>query len=1405
MDFYQITHRTIKRGLIEVYPDFRVCRSKDLMVRGKAFYAIWDDEKGFWSTDEYDIQRLVDKDLAEYRDRLQKNTDDAITVKWMSSFSSGSWTAFKKYVTQVSDNSHQLDNRIIFANTPVKKKDYASRSLPYSLEKGDYSAYDELIGTLYEPDERAKLEWAIGAIISGDARDIQKFIVLYGEAGAGKSTILNIVQRLFEGYYTTFDAKALTSTSNAFATEVFKTNPLVAIQHDGDLSKIEDNTKLNSIVSHEEMTMNEKYKSSYTARTNCFLFMATNRPVKITDAKSGIIRRLIDVKPSGNKVSPSKYQVLMSQIDFELGAIAQHCLEVYQQMGKDYYSAYRPLDMIFQTDVFFNFVEANFDLFKEQDGISLKQAYDVYKQYCDEALVEFKLPRHKFREELKNYFQEFSDVARIDGKQVRSYYSKFIKEKFTEPSKPSVEDHPSALVMDCTESLLDEMLADCPAQYATIDGKPMKKWDDVKTKLSDLDTHKLHYVKPPLNLIIIDFDLKDQNGNKSPEKNMEAASKWPLTYAEYSQSGAGIHLHYFYPGDPMLLSRTYDDGIEIKVYSGNSSLRRKVSKCNNIPVATINSGLPTKGETMINFDAVKSEKALRTLIRRNLEKEYHGGTKPSIDFIKKILDDVYSSGMPYDVTDLRNKVLSFAANSTNHPLYCMKLVNQMHFKSEDPIPSGPDMSDRNTLVFFDVEVFPNLFLVNWKYKGKDKTCNRMINPTPDQIEDLFSLKLVGFNCRRYDNHILYARYLGYTNEQLFELSKKIVNKSKHDSDKSVFFGEAYNISYTDIYDFASAGNKQSLKKWEIDLGLKHHELGLPWDQPVPEEQWHLVSEYCDDDVIASEAVFDHLSADWTARQILADLAGMTVNDTTNTLTTAIIFEGNKKPQSAFNYRDLSQPVNQMDDETKEFLQKACPEMMMQTHGPEHSLLPYFPGYTFENGVSTYHGEVIGEGGRVYAEPGMYGNVALLDVSSMHPHSVIAEVLFGVEFTRRFKEIVDGRVSIKHEAWDEVNNMLDGKLTPYIQKVINGEMTSDDLANGLKTAINSVYGLTSAKFENAFHDSRNKDNIVAKRGALFMVDLTEAVQKRGFQVVHIKTDSIKIPDATPEIIAFVMGFGLRYGYTFEHEATYDRMCLVNDAVYIAKYASAEKCQEMYGYVPKKNAKHPLEWTATGAQFAQPYVFKKLFSHEPIDFQDMCETKSVTTALYLDMNESLPDVSVYETEYENRHKNTKSKPKLNPNLSNFTDEELLEEIGKGHNYQFVGKVGQFTPIKPGEGGGLLLREKDGKYNSAPNAKDYRWLESHLVEALGYMDKIDKSYYDGMVNEAVEDISEYGDFEWFVSDDPYISHRDSSKTPPWLMPCGEERYPTCFDCPAFQEDNNHMICQKGYDITNIISLGR
>ena len=90
---------------------------------------------------------------------------------------------------------------------------------------------------------------------------------------------------------------------------------------------------------------------------------------------------------------------------------------------------------------------------------------------------------------------------------------------------------------------------------------------------------------------------------------------------------------------------------------------------------------------------------------------------------------------------------------------------------------------------------------------------------------------------------------------------------------------------------------------------------------------------------------------------------------------------------------------------------------------------------------------------------------------------------------------------------------------------------------------------------------------------------------------------KIPNATPEIIDFVVNFGKEYGYDFEHENTYEKFCLVNDAVYVARSAG--------------------KWTAVGAQFQHPYVFKELFSHEDLVFDDFCEVKNVTQgAMYLD---------------------------------------------------------------------------------------------------------------------------------------------------------------------------------------------
>ncbi len=325
----------------------------------------------------------------------------------------------------------------------------------------------------------------------------------------------------------------------------------------------------------------------------------------------------------------------------------------------------------------------------------------MYKTYCNEANVPRMMPKRVFKEELKNYFKEYyENFNKEDGSKIKGYYSGFRTDKFEvskEEEKTVEENKPYTIEFNSTQSYFDVFCSDCKAQYAKDDGTPLNKWSNVTTILKDIDTSQLHYVSIPINHIVIDFDLKDENGQKSFEKNLEAASKWPKTYVELSKSGAGIHLHYIYTGDPLELSRIYDDSIEIKVFNGNSSLRRKLTKCNDEPIATISGNLPLKErrDSMIDDNIVKNEKSLRTLIKNNIIKKYHPGTKPSIDFICDILNKAYESGTSYDVTDMFDDVLEFASRSTNHSDYCVNKVLELHFKSDDipnPTPFATFMS-----------------------------------------------------------------------------------------------------------------------------------------------------------------------------------------------------------------------------------------------------------------------------------------------------------------------------------------------------------------------------------------------------------------------------------------------------------------------------------------------------------------------------------------------------------------------------------------------------------------------------------------------------------------------------------------------------------------------------------------
>ena len=421
MDFCRITAKTIKSNNREVdmmaKPTLHFSYIRDLVCKGGTMYAFWTGKN--WSTSRDDLVATIDRQILDKKKELEaKYPDKTIGVALMNDNDTKLLAEFDKYTRLMEQSNVIFNNRILFSEDVPEQDDYSTNQLNYTPSHGETKAFDELLGVLYEEKELEKILWFIGALLTNNMKNIQKFMYLYGGKGSGKGTVIKIIKMLFSGYYASIDLRTLTGNSE-FATSQVKEIPLL-IDDDSDISRIQNDTTLLKLTGHEPLTVNVKFKDTYETTFNGLLVTASNQRFKVRNIDSGITRRAVVVEPTSDTVKGEVYFDLMGRIPFELPHIAQKAIDVFNEKGAYYYEDYVDVAMAEATDYIFSFVRDN--AVQMGDTVTLKRVSELFKVYLDDLGYDTKGYKRKIKSEMQRYYRNFYSKTRIGDEQVKNVF-----------------------------------------------------------------------------------------------------------------------------------------------------------------------------------------------------------------------------------------------------------------------------------------------------------------------------------------------------------------------------------------------------------------------------------------------------------------------------------------------------------------------------------------------------------------------------------------------------------------------------------------------------------------------------------------------------------------------------------------------------------------------------------------------------------------------------------------------------------------------------------------------------------------------------------------------------------------------------------------------------------------------
>lgn len=395
----------------------------------------YDTKNGYWLTDtDTHLDKIIANSMlsvGKWQPNVFSSVKKLVNIKITSEADNNPFDHSNPYLISFKNGTYNLKDGTTTNNSA---KNYILQGHNYNISNGNAPMTDKWFEESFGSKEAANVvKTYIGYAFIRTYGKFQKFMILSGNGGEGKSTILNYLRSLIGASNTSnVDLATLTNQKDArFMTSKLYQKDLNYFADIGD--KFMDQTSiLKGLTGGDAITGEFKQKDPFEFINHAKLIFSANSLPAFNDFTNGFLRRPIIAEVHKIKDFDTKFS--MKQVEEERGAFAYECMQLFKQLldgnypGKlDKWGFPTTSEMqealsrwIIENDMVSRWLNEKCDT---SDSTAFEKGfyvYDDYKAFCTSE-GGHPLGKQKFNGSLRKRGIDTNAQKKIKGKKYRGY------------------------------------------------------------------------------------------------------------------------------------------------------------------------------------------------------------------------------------------------------------------------------------------------------------------------------------------------------------------------------------------------------------------------------------------------------------------------------------------------------------------------------------------------------------------------------------------------------------------------------------------------------------------------------------------------------------------------------------------------------------------------------------------------------------------------------------------------------------------------------------------------------------------------------------------------------------------------------------------------------------------------